>query len=417
MPRLIEFNAAMMRAGIRLVPSHLQSGKVEIWVVNPNDPMKKYSQLKYWSGCFAVVYEYNLASGGKRLIRCFFKDPDAAMQKRYRELRSFLKRQAAEFTAEFEYHADGIVVESGKDAPRHAIIDMQFVEGLELIGHVSKLCKSGDHAALKQLAEKWVQLTEQMRASGLAHGDLSGGDVMVTPDGKLVLLDYDGMYIPSLKDNVPSERGNSHYQHRDSNHKDPTKRRPYDQHMDDFSMLLIYVAILALAEKPTLFKQYVAHKSDGSLDGDNLLFQDVDLANPDQSKVFKGIAQECRDAELLKLLDKLKTSAKGLIRDVPSFESHFDPWVAIRGMIVQHSPDWKAIHAAAANVPQGVAIPPDVKRGCDDAREHVEALEALEKAIESGNADEVRQAWARKDLLVGWEDARQALADAAERIR
>ena len=54
-----------------------------------------------------------------------------------------------------------------------------------------------DLAAVRAMAEAWVQLVHEIQAANIAHGDLQHDNVMVvgiTP----VLVDYDGMCVPAL---------------------------------------------------------------------------------------------------------------------------------------------------------------------------------------------------------------------------
>ena len=64
---------------------------------------------------------------------------------------------------------------------------------------------------LRQLLDLWPKLAARLRDAGIAHADLQHGNVLLvpTPDGKLALklIDYDGMYVPSLAGTPSGEAG------------------------------------------------------------------------------------------------------------------------------------------------------------------------------------------------------------------
>jgi len=50
---------------------------------------------------------------------------------------------------------------------------------------------------LQQLAERFRTMVSRLKEAGIAHGDLQHGNILVIDDD-YKLVDYDGIYVPSL---------------------------------------------------------------------------------------------------------------------------------------------------------------------------------------------------------------------------
>jgi len=89
---------------------------------------------------------------------------------------------------------------------------------------------------------------EEMRFAGIAHGDLQHGNIIMC-NHELRLVDYDGMYVPAMKNFMASELGHPNYQH--------PARAPhhFGPYLDNFSAWVIYASIKALQVDPLLLDQ------------------------------------------------------------------------------------------------------------------------------------------------------------------
>lgn len=52
-----------------------------------------------------------------------------------------------------------------------------------------------------------------LHVQSFVHGDVKPDHIMVRPDGELVLIDYDGMFTPSMKDIKSSTLGSRDLSH------------------------------------------------------------------------------------------------------------------------------------------------------------------------------------------------------------
>jgi hypothetical protein len=94
---------------------------------------------------------------------------------------------------------------------------------------------------------------------------------MVQED-RLLLVDYDGMYLPELAAGGASELGHINYQHPLRTEKD------YNARIDRFSILIIYLGLLAVSVKPVLWSKYD--------NGENILLRSQDFQDPEDSKLL-----------------------------------------------------------------------------------------------------------------------------------
>jgi len=153
----------------------------------------------------------------------------------------------------------------------YPILKMKWIEGESLISFVEKNLHSP--AILRNLATSWIRLLADMQRAKIAHGDLQHGNVLVV-GGELKLVDYDGMYVPALEGCRALEAGHRNYQHPERNELD------FGLYLDNFSAWLVYVSLIALSFRPSLWQQLKS--------GDEcLLFRKQDLITPDQSEAFR----------------------------------------------------------------------------------------------------------------------------------
>ena len=101
---------------------------------------------------------------------------------------------------------------------------------------------------------------------GIAHGDLQHGNIKVEAGCRIILVDYDGMFVPSMQGFTSNELGHRNYQHpgRTKDH--------FGGYLDNFSAWSIYTSLYCLTLDPTLWRKLEA--------GDEcLLFRQEDYVN------------------------------------------------------------------------------------------------------------------------------------------
>ncbi len=235
-------------------------------------------------------------------VRCFIRSIPDDRQQRYSAVSAHLRQSRLSFIADFEYVAEGVLVK-GVWRP---IVRMQWVAGRWLSTYVEELATAGGRNGLAELAVKWQVMIGQLQSHGVAHGDLQHGNVLVTADRALVLVDYDGMFVPALRGLRSDELGHPNYQHprRDERHFGPD--------LDNFSALAIYVALRALADDPGLWALIRPEES--------ILWRSDDFHDPDSSRLFQRLLKSS-DSQLVRLTRALREHCLGDIEAVPRLAS------------------------------------------------------------------------------------------------
>jgi serine/threonine protein kinase len=224
---------------------------------------------QFLAGNFAGVFKVQDESGALIAIKCFTRDmPD--LEKRYRALSRYLKADRPAWMVDLEYlPAELFVTSSIAAATDYPVVTMPWLDGTTLGGATATLCQRGNQRALAALTRAWAKLCHDLLARGIAHGDLKHDNVLITPDSKLKLIDYDSMYLPELKGLPATLLGGINFQHpqRNATH--------FDESVDHFSILVILLSLRALTFEPELLERYN--------NGENLILTRDDFSAPDLS--------------------------------------------------------------------------------------------------------------------------------------
>lgn len=220
------------------------------------------------AGQFAYVFKLNSPNGARaEAVRCFrgyLRD----RAQRYEAINHHLDTVSISALASFEYDEQGVLI-NGRKFP---ILVMEWIDGNALDVYISKVLNNSE--AIKFVAERWIEVISSLRKANIAHGDLQHGNVIVQGDSLLRLVDLDGMFVPAMRGWRASELGHPHYQHpkRAGDH--------FNENLDNFSALTIYVSLLAIAEQPALWQEH---------HDENLILSKADFLDPSGSKVFKKL--------------------------------------------------------------------------------------------------------------------------------
>ncbi|NIO08905.1 MAG: hypothetical protein GTO40_13175 [Deltaproteobacteria bacterium] len=259
-PSMVDYQEAVQSPGSAFASSELCSGTP---VTN------KLGMPRPICGTFASVYEFITAGRRRWAVKCFLRNiPD--LHQRYAKISDHLKKNRwLPYFATFEYQENGIKVR-GKSFP---LVKMEWLDGDPLNTFIEK--NLSRPKVLTKLHHAWEKLLADLRSAKIAHGDLQHGNVLVRPNGDLRLIDYDGMWVPSLEGQVSNETGHPDYQ-------SPRRtQKHFHEGIDKFSNAVIQLSICALAENPGLWKKYN--------NGDNLLFRRRDFLNLRKSSLIADL--------------------------------------------------------------------------------------------------------------------------------
>ena len=232
----------------------------------------KRGRLVAYTGGFSVVYpfEYNNEVWA---FRCWHADL-GNLRGHFLTLSSALSKLNLPYFCSFTYVDEGIVVE-GKKYPTTR---MKWIDGKNLKEYIC--IHKNDKNKLKNLANNFVKMITTLHKYHISHGDLQHGNILIDDNDNLFLIDYDSVYVPELQGEADIIKGLKGYQH--------PKRGDNllaNEKVDYFSELIIYLSILAIAEKSSLVEKYQVE------DSEQLLFSFEDFKDLENSQVYVDLMQ------------------------------------------------------------------------------------------------------------------------------
>ncbi len=321
----------------------------------------RFAIPKPYSGGFTATFHL-LNQSREWAVRCFTR-AISDLQERYAAIDRFLGRNTESFLVGTFYLSQGIRI-AGQ---WHPIIKMQWVQGDTLNSFIEK--NIGNAGRLKKLIPEFVSLVRRLQRLKIAHGDLQHGNILVR-DGKLFLIDYDGMFLPKLSRLKTNEIGHVNYQHpgRNASHYGPS--------IDRFSSIVIYLGLRAIAESPKLWTKYD--------DSENVLFRAGDFANPAGSPLVRELAAL---PALSSEVERFQGVCKLPIDDVPDLETFISggfhyPQVAV-SQVTAPAPTSKAVPTVVPKVAPPVipkVAPPVIPKVAPPVISRV-VLPAIPKAV------------------------------------
>lgn len=283
------------------------------------------------SGNFASVYQIT-TTGGVWAVRCFVREvPDS--HRRYEQISRTLKTLQLPYTAPFEYLPRGIRV-GGRELP---IVKMRWMQGQLLNDYVAANLRNS--TVIAQLAKKWAAMVSDLHEKKIAHCDLQHGNVLVV-NHQLMLIDYDGMFVPAFSGLKANEQGHPNYQHPKRSDAD------FGPYTDHFSAWVIYAALRVLAVSPELFELAKALGRD-----DCLLFNRDDFSDPNGSPILNELRMHS-DGCVVRLGQQLAGFINRAPRAIPVLDpTPFDePAVASNPAPAASTSEWWREHIKAPAV-------------------------------------------------------------------
>src|SRR6266851_4772213 len=215
------------------------------------------------TGSSAVVF-HAAVDESPAALRCFIRN-DASTRDRYAAFGEYLSSRDLTPHVSATTWLDSAIRVNGATWP---VLQMEWIDGRTLDQYIEFLADSANTGALATLAVRWRELITLLQRADFAHGDLQHGNVLVDQEGRLRLVDFDGVWIPALASKAaPTESGHQNYQH--PRHHGAGA---WGRWLDTFSALVIYLSLVALSKDPGLWQPLYNSK--------NLLFQQADFLFP-----------------------------------------------------------------------------------------------------------------------------------------
>ncbi|RYY02187.1 MAG: protein kinase family protein [Gammaproteobacteria bacterium] len=274
--------------------------------------------------CGGFALTYTVEAGGKKFaLRCFHKE-SRELEKRYAAISAKIKQLSSPYFLPFEFIPQGIRIK-GANFP---IVKMAWAKGQTLAEFLESEHKSKH--SLSKLRDSLSKLAEFIERNQIAHGDIQPENVMVSNGGAEVqLIDYDGMFVDSLRGSKATEYGQANFQHPQRSGDD------YNQNLDRFSFIALDIAIQSLIEIPTL---WATSKSEPSA----VVFRRNDFIDPGTSDVFSEVL---KNSILKTHAENLARVAAGRFDSIPSL-SDFLQGKGVPNALIEFKPKSSSSKAA-----------------------------------------------------------------------
>ena len=227
------------------------------------------------SGAFAVVFKMQDKSSEKYYaLKCFTEEQQGRAEA-YRQIADELDLLDSPYITSVKYMEKELFVDSQCEEDEFPVLLMDWVDGETMEAYIAANYRN--QSAMSMLSYRFGKMAAWLRTQSFSHGDIKPDNIIVRPDGSLTLVDYDGMFVPSMKGSQSPTIGTRDFSH-------PLRTvDDFDETIDDFSLASIALSLKAISMKSTLLDIYGA--------SDRLLFSENDYRNPSNSKVISALQE------------------------------------------------------------------------------------------------------------------------------
>jgi len=210
------------------------------------------------NGQFTFVLPCKI-EGDKKAIRLFTeKKPN--ITKRYEQLSRFFKENSIiekiPELVDFNFYNEELSVttksDSGFISQKYPLVEMDWVDGISLDEFILENFQNS--SKLLDIADQFSEFVEKLESNKIGHGDLHPKNIIIDSNQKMKLIDYDCFYIPLFKGQKSPESGQSDFQH-PSRSKKGSNFPKYDETIDRFSSIVIYLSLLIISKEPEIYDE------------------------------------------------------------------------------------------------------------------------------------------------------------------
>ena len=225
------------------------------------------------SGAFAVVFKMQDKSTGKYYaLKCFTEEQEGRADA-YRQIADELDLLDSPYITSVKYMEKELFVDSQCEEDEFPVLLMDWVDGETMEAYIA--ANYHNQSAMSMLCYRFGKMAAWLRSQSFAHGDVKPDNIIIRPDGSLTLVDYDGMFVSSMKGCKSPTIGTKDFSH-------PLRTvDDFDETIDDFSLASIALSLKAISMNSALLDTYGA--------SDRLLFSENDYRNPSNSKVISAL--------------------------------------------------------------------------------------------------------------------------------
>ena len=236
-------------------------------------------------GNFAVVFKMRDEYGKQYAVRCFHR-AQQGREKNYKLICDELAKVSSPYLSPIKYYEKELFI----DTDEYPVLLMDWVDGTTLDKYIRNVLD--DKKALRQLTDNFRKLSIWLLSQPFAHGDLKPDNILVKKDGSLVLVDYDGMYVPAMQGQRAREIGSPDF-------RSPLRTEmDFDKNIDNFPIVSILLSLELQLESKDYLSDYGAE--------DRLLFSKADYDCLENSEMYK-IAYSSYNDDISELALELKS--------------------------------------------------------------------------------------------------------------
>ena len=238
-------------------------------------------RLLSFAGGYNVVYQLT-KEGEKWALRVPLDVKTPINNKRLQQIVHYLRKINLPYFTEVIYDEKSLEIDGEwVDTTR-----MKWIEGQLLKEYIEE--NLNNPTKLFTLADNLLRMYKELHKCNISHGDLQSENIIIV-DNQIKLIDYDSICVPKIEGSKEFIAGKKSYQHPSRKGEDGILSAKTDY----FSELIIYLSVFAIAERPSLWKDYQVEDKEG------LLFTENDFSNYKQSAIYKELNSISADVALL----------------------------------------------------------------------------------------------------------------------
>lgn len=190
------------------------------------------------SGNFAVVFQMvNICDNKFYALKCFTREQEGR-EWAYQRICDYFEGIESEYLINVRYVENELFVDTTQsDDCEFPILIMDWIEGKTLDKYVFSI----PYYRRAVVYFKFLVFSDWLLNQEFAHGDLKPDNIIIDKKGDIKIIDYDGMYIPSMNGEPSREHGSPDYRH-------PAKKYDVlDTSIDDFAIAVIRLSLSCIA--------------------------------------------------------------------------------------------------------------------------------------------------------------------------
>ena len=238
------------------------------------------------SGNFAVVFKMVDSTDGRNYaMKCFLRDQEGR-EENYLRICEELQYVEASYLLGIDYLPRELFVDThNSDEEEFPVLVMEWAEGVTLSSYISDHYL--DSQMMSRLSFSFSKMASWLLNQDFAHGDIKPDNIIVRENGSLALVDYDGMYVPSMRGTKAKENGSPNFRHPSRTTND------FDKHIDDFALAVLSLTLKVLSLRPDSYAAIQAN--------DYCLFGERDYLNLAGATGRSYVESRLSDSDVQKL--------------------------------------------------------------------------------------------------------------------